>query len=121
MVIEGLVKAKRAHYTHCNKIIDYELIKELHESDDKWNGSIKNTCSSFSPYKSNGLIPLWYPLYYIKDFLGHESLDTTSIYAEADLEIMRSALEKVNENGITTEKPVWENNEDMILRLCGLK
>lgn len=37
MVIEGLVKAKCAHYTHCNKIIDYELIKELHESDDKWN------------------------------------------------------------------------------------
>lgn len=37
MVIEGLVKAKRAHYTHCNKIIDYELIKELHKSDDKWN------------------------------------------------------------------------------------
>lgn len=37
MVIEGLVKAKRAYYTHCNKIIDYKLIKELHESEEKWD------------------------------------------------------------------------------------
>ena len=36
-MIEELVKAKRAYYTHCNRIIDYELIKELHESDEKWN------------------------------------------------------------------------------------
>lgn len=35
--------------------------------------------------------------------------------------MMRSALEKANKNGVSTEKPVWENNEDMILRLCGLK
>ena len=61
------------------------------------------------------------PLSYIKDFLGHESLDTTSIYAEADLEMMRSALEKVSVNGVSVEKPVWENNEEMILKLCGLK
>lgn len=37
MVIEGLVKAKRAYFTHCNKIVDYEIIKELHESDKKWD------------------------------------------------------------------------------------
>lgn len=35
-MIDGLVKAKRAYYTHYNKIIDYKLIKELHESDKKW-------------------------------------------------------------------------------------
>ncbi|MDD6794571.1 MAG: DDE-type integrase/transposase/recombinase, partial [Clostridiaceae bacterium] len=36
MVIEGLVKAKRAYYTKYNRIVDYKLIKELHESDEKW-------------------------------------------------------------------------------------
>ena len=36
MVIEGLVKANRAYYNHYNRIVDYELIKELHESDEKW-------------------------------------------------------------------------------------
>ncbi len=36
-MIEGLAKAKRAYFTHYNKIVDYELIKELHESDKKWD------------------------------------------------------------------------------------
>ncbi|WP_308462478.1 IS3 family transposase [Clostridium weizhouense] len=36
-MIEGLVKAKRAYYNRCNRIADYELIKELHESDEQWN------------------------------------------------------------------------------------
>jgi len=37
VVIEGLVKAKRAYFIHYNKIVDYKLIKELHESDGKWD------------------------------------------------------------------------------------
>lgn len=36
MVIDKLVKAKRAFYTHYNRIVDYEIIKELHESDETW-------------------------------------------------------------------------------------
>lgn len=36
MVIEGLVRAKRAYFTHYNKMVNYKLIKELHESDEKW-------------------------------------------------------------------------------------
>ena len=36
-MIEGLPKAKRAYYEHYNKIQDYILIKELHESEDGWN------------------------------------------------------------------------------------
>lgn len=42
-MIEGLVKAKRAYYTHCNKIVDYKLIKELHESEEKWDISFMCT------------------------------------------------------------------------------
>jgi transposase InsO family protein len=36
-VIAGLVKAKRAYYTQYNRIIDYKLIKELYESNEKWD------------------------------------------------------------------------------------
>lgn len=63
------------------------------------------------------------PLSYIKDFLGHVSATTTSIYALADTTMIRDALEKaakLDENS-TAEIPVWEDNEDMILKLCGLK
>lgn len=36
-MIEGLVKAKCTFYTHYNKVVDYEIIKELHESDKTWD------------------------------------------------------------------------------------
>ena len=63
------------------------------------------------------------PLSYIKDFLGHVNATTTSIYAAADTTMIRDALEKVAKSGENSnaEIPVWEGNEDMILRLCGLK
>jgi putative transposase len=37
VVIDGLVKARRAYYTQYNRIIDYKLIKELYESNEKWD------------------------------------------------------------------------------------
>jgi len=64
------------------------------------------------------------PLSYIKDFLGHVSVNTTDIYASTDTSMMRAALEKINKgDGEQTSKevPVWEDNEEMILKLCGLK
>lgn len=63
------------------------------------------------------------PLSYIKDFLGHVSSTTTSIYASADTTMIRNALEKaanMNE-GSSEEVAVWEDDEEMILKLCGLK
>lgn len=36
-MIDGLVKAKCTFYTHYNKIADYEIIKELHESSKTWD------------------------------------------------------------------------------------
>lgn len=62
------------------------------------------------------------PLSYIKDFLGHVSATTTSIYASADTSMIREALEKAASQGnATSELPIWEGDEDMILRLCGLR
>ena len=63
------------------------------------------------------------PLSYIKDFLGHVSINTTSIYASADMPMLKAALEKAvpNEKDVKGEPPIWKDNEDMILKLCGLK
>lgn len=63
------------------------------------------------------------PLSYIKDFLGHVNATTTSIYASADTTMIRDALEKAAklDDNSTAEVPIWEGNEDMILKLCGLK
>jgi len=64
------------------------------------------------------------PLSYIKDFLGHVSVNTTDIYASTDTAMMKAALEKVNKRNddqVSKEVPIWQDNEEMILKLCGLK
>lgn len=64
------------------------------------------------------------PLSYIKDFLGHVSVNTTDIYASTDTSMMRTALEKINKNDdekASKTVPVWHDNDEMILKLCGLK
>jgi len=62
------------------------------------------------------------PLSYIKDFLGHVSATTTSIYASADTSMIKDALEKAaNQGNATSELPIWEGDEELILKLCGLR
>jgi hypothetical protein len=60
----------------------------------------------------------------IKDFLGNVSVNTTDIYASTDTSMMRATLEKINKgDDKQTSKvvPVWQGNEEMILKLCSLK
>lgn len=66
------------------------------------------------------------PISYIRDFLGHSSIDTTMIYSYADEETIAEALESVNQDisGCTTiEKPKknWKGQEQYLLEFCGLK
>jgi len=66
------------------------------------------------------------PLEAIALFLGHEDPITTRIYAKADTEMKRKAMEKVKEKGFISESPkvddtaIWNGNEEMIKILCGL-
>jgi len=62
------------------------------------------------------------PLSYIKDFLGHTCVNTTDIYARADVTMLKTALEKVTKSaGVQDELPIWQDNEELILKLCGLE
>lgn len=71
----------------------------------------------------NGMLLL--PL--LSEFLGHEDPETTLIYASADTEMKRKAIEKVTINfDIDKEKavPMWKDDDDddeIIRRLYGLK
>jgi len=63
------------------------------------------------------------PLSYIKDFLGHVSVSTTDIYACADTTMIRDALKKATnmDSSQPVKMSIWKGDEDMILKLCGLK
>lgn len=64
------------------------------------------------------------PLPFIAEFLGHANITTTNIYAYADTEMKRSALEKAalpTAPADFNQTPIWENDDEMILKLSGLK
>ena len=63
------------------------------------------------------------PLALVGEYLGHVTLETTKIYAYADTEMKRKAMEKAdaNMNNAPNVAPIWQNDEDMILKLSGLK
>ena len=64
------------------------------------------------------------PLELLAQLLGHNDPITTLIYARADNEMKRSAIEKVaavtGSVGPATDEAVWVDNKDMIKRLIGL-
>jgi len=62
------------------------------------------------------------PLAMLAEWLGHQDPETTLIYAHADTDMKRRALEKATEK-LGPEPPlpaIWHNEEDIIMKLCGL-
>lgn len=63
------------------------------------------------------------PLALISEVLRHADVKTTKIYAFADPEMKREEMEKASplKKADTKVNPIWENDEEMILKLCGLE
>jgi site-specific recombinase XerD len=64
------------------------------------------------------------PISYIKDFLGHSSLETTAIYSYANEETIAEALELVDHESYITDKNThikkWKNKEQYLMEYCSL-
>lgn len=62
------------------------------------------------------------PMVLLSQYLGHSQIETTMIYAHADTEMKRTAIQKADT--IRNSKPmpdeIWADNEEMILKLSGL-
>ncbi len=62
------------------------------------------------------------PLSYIKDLLGHSNINTTSIYASADLDMLRRAMAPLDKPLETfAPLPDWESEKDRLMKLAGLR
>jgi len=65
------------------------------------------------------------PLALLSEFLGHENPETTLIYASADIEMKRNAIEKASSYLVLHDAhdaiPIWENDDEVIRRLYGLR
>lgn len=62
------------------------------------------------------------PMVLLSQYLGHAQVETTMIYAYADTEMKRAAVQKAD--AVRKSKPapaeIWANDDDMILKLSGL-
>jgi site-specific recombinase XerD len=70
--------------------------------------------------KGMNLLQSGVPLEIIRDFLGHVDVKTTEIYARANLEMKRKALEKVADVGAIPKIPSWKQNKPLLQWLQSL-
>lgn len=59
-------------------------------------------------------------LIYIRDFLGHVDCSTTEVYARADSEMKRKAIEKAYVNLVPEKVPKWEEDGNLMKWLNSL-
>jgi site-specific recombinase XerD len=70
--------------------------------------------------KAMGLLQAGINLIYIRDFLGHCNVVTTEIYARADTEMKRKAIESAYMDLSPLDMPKWEESEDLMYWLQNL-
>jgi len=74
----------------------------------------KISCHSLRHSKAMHLLQAGVNLVYIRDFLGHESVQTTERYARVDSKQKREAIEKAYVNIIKKETPAWIENDNLL-------
>ena len=77
-------------------------------------------CHMFRRTRATGLYRNGVELEMISVILGHSSTETTRIYATPSIEMLGEAMNTANST-IPDETPEWEENEDELARICGLR
>lgn len=57
----------------------------------------------------------------VSRLLGHARLETTQIYASPSLKMLRDAITSVETPEQKAERPIWEDNEAILIKLSGLR
>ena len=74
----------------------------------------------FRHSKAMHLLQAGIPLVIIRDFLGHADVTTTEIYARADLDMKRRALEKIATPPAPRSFPSWQDDSALLTWLRAL-
>lgn len=72
------------------------------------------TCHCLRHSKAMHLLQSGVNLIYIRDILGHSSVQVTEMYAKVDSKQKREAIEKAYTDITPTEEPVWHQNNDLL-------
>ena len=74
----------------------------------------KISCHVLRHSKAMHLLQAGVNLVYIRDILGHVSVQTTEIYARADSRAKREAIEKAYISVVPEKTPMWLSNENLM-------
>lgn len=88
--------------------------------DEKFSTSFAITPHILRHSKAMGLLQSGINLVYIRDFLGQSNVATTEIYARADTEMKRKAIESAYIDLSPADMPKWEENENLMYWLQNL-
>jgi integrase/recombinase XerD len=96
--------------------VSYTLNKyvKLARNDNRFNVNFPVTPHVIRHAKAMGMVKADIPLLYIRDFLGHSHVSTTEVYARADNEKKRIALESTYSNQFPDNFPKWEDDNDLM-------
>lgn len=101
--------------------VRYILDKHCEQARQTTSGlPAKITPHTFRHTKAMHLVQAGIPIVTVRDILGHTDISTTSIYARADLDARRAALEKADITGTQPLKPSWRDNPDLMAWLQSL-
>jgi integrase/recombinase XerD len=75
----------------------------------------------FRHSKAMHLLQAGVSLIYIRDFLGHEDIKTTEIYAKCDSELKRKAIENAYPDLVDSNLPDWNKDAALLDWLSNLK
>lgn len=92
--------------------------KAAHEASNSVPAKVK--CHMLRHSKAVHLLQAGVNLIYIRDFLGHSDIKTTEIYARADSELKRKALENAYPDLVDSNLPDWNENSDLMEWLAEL-
>jgi len=81
----------------------------------------KVTAHMYRHSKAMHLLQAGVNLIYIRDFLGHTEVKTTEIYARADTETKRRAIESAYPDLIDHQLPDWSKDQELLTWLSELK
>ena len=75
---------------------------------------------SFRHSKAMHMLQAGVPLIYIRDFLGHEEISTTEVYARCDGKMKREAFESAYSEVHSDKLPVWQQDDTLLSWLKSL-
>jgi len=130
-LIEQYLKDNKLNMAHCNEYplfqnssgkklsrsgISYILKKYFAEARTLFPEFFPNTISPhiMRHTKSMHMLQSGIELIIIRDLLGHVSVQSTEIYARADNNMKRKALENAYENILSDKLPEWQHNADLL-------